>query len=63
MCRNHVAPRTKLLVPKGDFGFPMNFTDVQRQTKISIDVLQEATIDDEWEIQIKTNRFLRLGSV
>ena len=46
--RNHAAPRAKLFVPKDDFTIPLNFVDVQRQTKTSLDVLQEATIDDYW---------------
>ena len=46
MYRNHVAPRTKLYVPKDDFPVPLHYIDVQRQTKTSLDVLQEATIDD-----------------
>ena len=28
--RNHVAPRTKLSVPKDDFPIPLNYIDVQR---------------------------------
>ena len=48
--RNHVAPRTKLYVPKDEFSFPVNYIDVQRQTKTSIDVLHEATIDDYWNV-------------
>ena len=46
MYRNHVAPRTKLYVPKDDFPVPLHYIDVQRQAKTSLDVLQEATIDD-----------------
>ena len=45
--RNHVAPRTKLNVPNGDFPKTPKFTDIQRQTKTSIDELHMATIDDE----------------
>ena len=41
----YVAPRTKLFVPKGDFPISLNYMDVSRQTKNSIDVFQEATID------------------
>ena len=44
-CRNHVAPRTKLYVPKKDFPIPLNYTDVQRQTKTGIDVLHDAAIE------------------
>ena len=39
--RNHVAPRTKRHVPKEIFRIIVNHTDVQRQTKTSID--HEAT--------------------
>ena len=48
ICRNHVAPTTKLFVPEDDFPILLNHVDIQRQTKTSIDVLQEATIDDNW---------------
>ena len=44
--RDHVAPRTKLYVPKDDFPIPLNYIDVQRETKSSTDVLHEATIYD-----------------
>ena len=44
--RNHVAPRTKLCVPKDDLPIPLNYIDVQRQKKAIIDVLHEATIGD-----------------
>ena len=44
--RNHVAPRTKLHVPHDDFPIPLNYMDVQRQTKISFDVPHE----DDWNI-------------
>ena len=46
--RNHADPRTKLFAPKDDFPTPLNYIDVQRQMKTSIDVLHEATIDDCW---------------
>ena len=46
--RDHVAPRTKLHVPKDDFPIPLNYLDVQRETKTSIDVVYEATIDGSW---------------
>ena len=48
--RNHVAPRTKLKVPEDDFPRPLNYNEVQRQTTTSLDVVQEATIDDYWNI-------------
>ena len=48
--RNHVAPRTKLFVPKDDFPIPRNYIDVQRQTNTSLDVLHEATIGDYWNM-------------
>ena len=44
--RNPFAPRTTLYVPKEGFPKPLNYIDVQRQTKTSIDVFNEATIDD-----------------
>ena len=37
----YIAPTTKLF-------FPVNYIDVQRETKTSIDGLHEATIDDYW---------------
>ena len=48
--RNHVAPRMKLSVPKHDFPISVNYVDVQRQMKTSIDVLRKATSDDNWNI-------------
>ena len=39
-----VALRTQLFVPKGRFPLPLNYKDVQRQTKTSVGVLHEATI-------------------
>ena len=50
MCRNHVAPKTKLCVPKDDFPIPLNDIDVQTQTTTSLGVLQEATMDDYWNM-------------
>ena len=44
--RNHVAPRTKLHVPKDDFPISLTYIDVQRRPTTSLDVLQEAIIDD-----------------
>ena len=41
---NHVAPRMKLYAPNNDFPIRLDFIDVQRQTKTSRDVLQEATV-------------------
>ena len=41
--RNHVTPRTKLYVAEDDFFEPLNYIDVQRQTKTSIDVLHETS--------------------
>ena len=48
--RNHVAPRTTLNVPKDEFPILLNYIEVQRQTKTSIDVLHEATIDGYWNV-------------
>ena len=59
MYRNHVAPRTKLYVPKDDFPIPLNYIDVQT----SIDVLNEGTIDDYWNIDGDTCHCLNPGSV
>ena len=56
MCRNHVAPRTKLCVSKGEFAISLKFVDVQRQTRTSLDVLQEATIDDSWNMDGEKSR-------
>ena len=54
--RNHVAPRTtKLYAPKDDFPIPLNYIDVLRQTKTSIDVLHETTIDDHWNVDGDTS--------
>ena len=55
-----VAPRTKLNVPKDDFPIPLNYIDVQRQTKNTIDA-HEATIDDGKKME--TCRCLNPGSV
>ena len=52
---NHVAPRSKLCVPKDDFPLPLNCMDVHRQTKTSLDELQEATIDDHWNMDGDTS--------
>ena len=41
---------TKLNVPRNVFPIPQNYTDVQKQTKTSLDVLQEATIGDYWNV-------------
>ena len=48
--RNHIAPRTNLHVPQDDFPKPFVFFGVQRLTKTSLDVLQEATIDNHWNM-------------
>ena len=53
--RNHFVPR-KLYVPKNGFPTALNYIDVLRQTKTSIDVFHEATIDDYWNID--GNKFL-----
>ena len=34
MYRNHVAPRTKLCVPKHDFPTPLNYIGVQRHENL-----------------------------
>ena len=47
---NHVAPKTKLYVPKDDSPMLLNFTGVPRQTKTSISPLHESTFDDYWHI-------------
>ena len=47
----NVTPRTKLHAPKDDFPMPLNYHLVfQGQTKTSLDVLQEVTIDDYWNM-------------
>ena len=61
MYRNHVAPRTKLCVPKDGFPIPLNYIDVQRQTKTSIDVLHEATIHDYWNIDRQVSVWTLVG--
>ena len=43
-----------LLRQPNAFPIPLNYIDVQRQTKTSIDVLHEATIDDNWNIGDKS---------
>ena len=43
-----------LLRERNAFPIPLNYIDVQRQTKTSIDVLHEATIDDKWNIGDKS---------
>ena len=40
----------KTLSSKGRFPIPLNYIDVQRQTKTSMDVLHETTFDDYWNI-------------
>ena len=47
---NMLLQLTKLYVPKYDFPMLLNFVDVQRQTKTSLDAHQEATIDDYWKM-------------
>ena len=47
---SHVAPSTELHVSNDDFPKPQNYSDVQRQTKTSIDVHHEAPSDDYWNI-------------
>ena len=48
MYRNHVVPVTQLCVPKDEFPIPLNYIDVQREAKTSLDVLQGTTFDDYW---------------
>ena len=49
--KKNVTPRTKLQAPKDDFQMPLNYhLDFQGQTKTSLDVLQEVTIDDCWNM-------------
>ena len=48
--QNHVARRTKLHVLKDDVPILVNYIDVQRRTKTSIDLIHEATVDDYWNI-------------
>ena len=43
-----------LLRERNAFPIPLNYIDVWRQTKTSIDVLDEATIDDKWNIGDKS---------
>ena len=65
-----LLPKTKLCVPKDDFPIFVNYMDVQRQTKTSLDVLHVATIDDFWnmdgekslsELEIGVTRFALLN--
>ena len=51
--RDHVAPRTKLFVTKDDYPTPLDYIHVQRQTNTSPDALQEATIDDYWNMDVE----------
>ena len=43
-----------LLRERNAFPIPLNYIDVQRQTKTSIVVLHETTIDDKWNIGDKS---------
>ena len=43
-----------LLRERNAFPIPLNYIDVQGQTKTSIDVLHEATNDDKWNIGDKS---------
>ena len=44
--RNHVIPRTELCVRNDDFLVLVRYMDVCRQTKTSVDVLQDQSIGD-----------------
>ena len=49
--RHHVEPRVKLYVPKEEsFPIPAKYTDVTRNTHMSLDVLLEKQIDDCWNV-------------
>ena len=48
--RNHVVPRQKLYVPKGDSPIPLKYKNVDRQSDISPDVLQEKLIENCWNV-------------
>ena len=47
--RHHVEPRVKLYSPK-EFPIPLKYIDVSRTTHTNLDVKQEKSIDDNWNI-------------
>ena len=49
--RHHVEPRVKLYSPRGEsFPNPLKYIDVSRTTHTNLDVKQESSIDDYWNI-------------
>ena len=50
-CRHHVMPREQLYVStEPSFPIPLKYIDVVRQTKTTMDNLEESNIDDLWNI-------------
>ena len=51
MYRHHVEPRVKLYSPREEsFPIPLKYIDVSRTTHTNLDVKQEKSIDDYWNI-------------
>ena len=48
--RNQVESSTKIYVLEDDFPILLNYIDVHRQVITSIDLLQDATIDNYWNV-------------
>ena len=49
--RHHVEPRVKLYSPREEsFPIPLKYIDVSRTTHTNLDVKQEKSIDDYWNI-------------
>ena len=49
--RHHVEPRVKLYSPREEsFLIPLKYIDVSRTTHTNLDVMQERSIDDYWNI-------------
>ena len=49
--RHHVEPRVKLYSPREEsFPIPLKYIDVSRTTHTNLDVMQESSIDDYWNI-------------
>ena len=49
--RHHVEPRVKLHSPREEsFPIPLKYIDVSRTTRTNLDVMQEHSIDDYWNI-------------
>ena len=54
--RHHVEPRVKLYSPREEsFPFPLRYIDVSRTTKTKLDVKQERSIDDYWNVDGSTD--------